>query len=128
MGQPASKETRYDYTFDLNELELDPGDEVTYFFEVYDNDGVNGNKPARTNLMLFSVPTVDEYEAMAEENDEAIKQELKEALEESKKIQEDMRKMREKLLQEKDLDWQSKKELEKLMERQEELEKDVQKA
>lgn len=128
MGQPTSKETRYDYTFDLNELELDPGDEVTYFFEVYDNDGVNGNKPARTNLMVFSVPTVDEYEAMAEENDEAIKQELKEALEESKKIQEDMRKMREKLLQEKDLDWQSKKELEKLMERQEELEKDVQKA
>lgn len=128
MGKPASKETRYDYTFDMNELELDPGDEVTYFFEVYDNDGVNGNKPARTNLMVYSMPTVDEYEAMAEENDEAIKQELKDALEESKKIQEDMKKMREKLLQEKDLDWQSKKELEKLMDRQEELEKSIEEA
>lgn len=128
MGKPANKETRYDYTFDVNELALEPGDEVTYFFEVYDNDGVNGNKPARTNLMVYAMPTLDEYEAMAEANDEAIKQDLKEALEESKKIQEDMKKMREKLLQEKDLDWQSKKELEKLMERQENLEKEIEKA
>ena len=40
----------YDYTFDMAELELKPGDEVSYYFEVYDNDGVNGSKSARTNL------------------------------------------------------------------------------
>ncbi|MEZ5041211.1 MAG: DUF4175 family protein [Saprospiraceae bacterium] len=128
MGQPNNKEIRYDYTFDMNELDLKPGDEVTYYFEVYDNDGVNGNKPARTNLMQFSMPTIDEYEAMAEKNDEAVKKDLKQALEESKKIQDEMKKMREKLLQEKDLDWQSRKELEKLMQRQEDLEKNVEQA
>ena len=38
------------------------------------------------------MPTVKEFEAMAE-NDEKIKQDLEKALEESKKVQEDMKKM-----------------------------------
>ena len=128
LNKPAGKQARFDHTFDLNTLELNPGDEVAYYFEVYDNDGVNGSKSARTNLMVFAMPTVKEFEAMAEANDEKIKQDLKKALEESKKVQEDMKKMREKLLQEKDLDWQSRKELEKLLDRQKELEKQIEQA
>lgn len=128
LRKANGKQTQYDHTFDLNELSLKPGDEVNYYFEVYDNDAVNGNKSARTNLMVFSTPTVEEYEAMAEKNDEQIKKDLKKAVEESRKIQEDMKKMREKLLQEKEMDWQSRKELEKLLERQKELEKDIEEA
>ncbi|MEM8526503.1 MAG: DUF4175 family protein [Bacteroidota bacterium] len=128
LSKPAGKQIEYDHQFDLQELDLKPGDQVNYYFEVYDNDGVNGSKSARTNLMLFSVPTVEEYEAMAEENDEEIKDNLKKSLEESRKLQEDMKKMREKMLQKKELDWQDKKELEKLLERQKELEKQMEQA
>jgi len=128
LGKPQGKQIQYDHTFDLRELELKPGEEVTYYFEVYDNDAVNGNKPARTSMMVYTKPTVDEFRAMAEENDEQIKEELRKALEESRKVQEDMKKMREKLLQEKEMDWQSRKELEKLLERQKELEQRIQEA
>ncbi len=128
LQKPAGKQIEYDYQFDLNELDLQPGDQVTYYFEVFDNDGVNGSKSARTNLMIYAVPTVEEYEAMEEENDEQIKDDLKKALEESKKLQEDMKKMREKMLQKKELDWQDQKELEKLLERQKELEKQMKEA
>ena len=31
-----------------------PGDEVSYYFEVFDNDAVNGSKSAKTNLELFA--------------------------------------------------------------------------
>lgn len=128
LKKPKGNQIQYDHQFDLNELELQPGDQVNYYFEVYDNDGVNGSKSARTNLMLFRVPSVEEYEAMAEENDEQIKEDLKKSLEETRKLQEDMKKMREKMLQKKELDWQDKKELEKLLERQKELEKQMQQA
>ena len=128
MGKPASKQTKYDYTFDMAELELNPGDEVNYYFEVYDNDGIKGSKAARTNMMIFAMPTIEEFEAMAEKNDEEVKADLKKALDESKKIQDDMKKMREKILQQKDLDWQSRKELEKLLDRQKELEEQVKEA
>ncbi len=123
-----NRKVRYDYTFDLNEIELAPGDEVNFFFEVFDNDGVNGRKSSRTGLMAYSVPTIEEFEAMAEKNDEKIKDDLSKAIEDSKKLQEEMKKMREKLLQEKELDWKSKEELEKLLERQKELEEQFEQA
>lgn len=128
LQMAKGKQTQYDYTFDLNELDLKPGDEVTYYFEVYDNDAVNGSKFARTNLMLFNMPTVEEFEALEDKNEDEIQKNLKEAMEESKKIKEEMKKMREKLLQEKEVDWQTKKELERLLDRQNQLENQIDEA
>ncbi|MDX1940070.1 MAG: DUF4175 family protein [Saprospiraceae bacterium] len=128
LRKPDTKQIRFDHLFDLHELALEPGDEVSYYFEVFDNDGVNGNKSARTNFMMYAMPTVEEYKAMADKNNDQIKNDLQKALEESRRIQEEMKRIREKLLQEKDLDWQNRKELEKLVERQKELEKKIEEA
>ncbi len=128
LRKPDTKQIRFDHIFDLNELELAPGDEVTYYFEVYDNDGVNGSKSARTSFMVYAVPTVKEYQAMADKNNQQIKDDLKEALEESKRIKDEVKRLREKLLQERDLNWQSRKEMEKLLARQKELEKKIEEA
>jgi hypothetical protein len=128
LKKPGSKQVNFDYTFDLGKLQLTPGDEVSYYFEVFDNDGVKGPKSARTNLMLFAMPTVEEFRQMAESNNKEIKDELAKALAESKKLQEELRKMRDKMLQEKNLSWQNRKELEKMLERQKQLEKQIEKA
>ena len=128
LPKPDNKQIQYDYTWDLEALELKPGDEVTYYFEVFDNDAINGSKSARTNVMLFAMPTLEELEAKMEENNESIKDNLQKSLEEVKKIQEEMKKVREQLLQEKELNWQNKKEIEKLLERQKELEKMMEQA
>ena len=128
LGKPSGKTTTFDYTFDIGQLALKPGEELTYFFETLDNDGVNGAKSARTPVGSFRKKTLDEYEeARAEQSDE-IKKKLQESLKESKEIQEEMKRLRENLLQEKDVDWQAKQELEKLLERQEALEKKLDEA
>ena len=128
MNKPDASKINYDYTWDLQKLDLKPGDEIIYYFEVFDNDGVNGSKSARTNLMTFNMPTLEELEDKEEQNNEDIKDDLKESLKESKKLQEDMKQLREKLLQEKEVNWQTREELEKLMERQKELEKKIEEA
>lgn len=125
LQKPEGKNIQYNHIWDLNELGLQPGDEVTYYFEVFDNDGVNGSKSSRTTLMVYSMPTVQEFEKMQEENNQNIKDKLMKSLKESKKIQEDMKKLRDKVLQQKDMDWQTRKELEKLLDRQKELEKQI---
>ncbi len=122
------KTINYDYTWDLAEFNLKPGDDITYYFEVFDNDGVNGSKSARTQLMTFKVPTIEEFEKMEDENNEEIKEDLEEAIKETKEIQEKMKEMREKLLQEEEMDWQDKKELERLMEQKKELENKIEEA
>ncbi len=128
LNNPTGKNVAFDYIFDLNELNLLPGEKVTYYFEIYDNDGINGSKAARTQLMQFSMPTMEEYRAQSDQNDEQIKKNLKDALRESQNIQEELKQARDKLLQEKELDWQSRKELEKLMERQQQLQQQLKEA
>ncbi|MEL6637842.1 MAG: DUF4175 family protein [Bacteroidota bacterium] len=128
MKKPEARQISYNYTWDLREIELQPGDEIVYYFEVYDNDGVNGSKAARTNLMNFQMPTVEELQEKEEQNNDDIKEDLKESLKESRKLQREMKELREKLLQEREVNWQTKEELEKMMERQKELEKAIEEA
>lgn len=128
LARPNAKQADFQYAFDLLQLNLAPGDEVSYYFEVFDNDAVNGSKSSRTNIMVYSMPTLKEFEAMAENNDLRIKENLQNALAESRKVQQQMKKMREKLLQEKEINWQTRKELEKLLERQKQLQQEIEKA
>ena len=124
----SQKAVSYQYTFNVEDLKLAAGEEVSYYFEVFDNDGVNGSKSAKTTLMLYSQPSVQEVEKQIAKNNDEIKDELKKAMKETKKIQEDLQKLREKMLQQKEVDWQMKKEAEKLMQRQQELEKQIDEA
>jgi hypothetical protein len=128
MTKPTGKTTDYNYTFDLKNLELAPGDEVSYYFETFDNDGVNGAKSARTGVEIFKMPTIGEMKKETAENDKEIEKDLEKALKESLKIQEEMKKLREKVLQQKELDWQSRKEMEKLLDRQKNLDKQMEQA
>ena len=121
MPLTAGKQTNYDMTWDLLELNLNPGDKLTYYFQVSDNDGVNGRKTAKTGVMTYAIPTVEQFEKMEEENNEDIKEDLKKSLEEAKEIKQDLKDIKEKLLQKKDLDWQDKKEIEKLLEKHQKL-------
>lgn len=128
LRRPDNKEVQFEHIFDLRELGLKPGDEVSYYFEVFDNDGVNGSKSARTGVMVFALPTAEEFKQMEADNNDKIKDNLLKAMQESRKVQNQMKKLREKLLQEKEMDWQSRKELEKLLDRQKELEKQIEEA
>lgn len=129
VSGPAGKQTRYDYVWDLaNDLPLEPGDELTYYFEVFDNDAVNGAKSARTGVMAFRAPTEEELEQQAEANDNKVKDELKKALEATRELKKDTKELRERMLQEKEMDWKMRKELEKLADRQQEVQKQIDEA
>ncbi len=128
MPNPTNKSVQFQHTFNVQDLDLKAGDEVTYYFETFDNDGVNGSKSAKTNLMVYSQPTVAEIEKQIAKNNDEIKDDLKKAMKETKKIQEDLQKLREKMLQQKEVDWQMKKQAEDLMKRQQELDKQIQEA
>ena len=116
---------QFSYGYDFNEILLQPGQSVQYFFEIFDNDGVNGSKSTRSRIQGFRKMTKEEFEAQSEENSNSIKQKLKKSLEESKKIDKDLEKLREQLLQEKDMNWQNKKELDKILERKQDLQMEM---
>lgn len=127
---PVNRSTasNYQYVFDLNEIQLRAGDELMYYFEIWDNDGVNGAKSTRSGVQRFALPTLEELEEKTEESNEAVKESLKKSTDENRKLREEIKKLREKLLQEKELDWQSRKDIERLLDKQEEIQKEMDKA
>jgi hypothetical protein len=128
IDKKAGKQAQYEYAWNIRDLNLEPGDEVQYYFEVFDNDGVNGAKSARTGIMQYKIPSLNELREQQADNSEEIKEELEKAVKESLKIQEDLKKLREKVLQKKEMDWQTRKEMERLLQRQKQLQQQMQEA
>lgn len=128
LQDPSGTQIQYDYLLDILDLKLEPGDNVSFYFEVWDNDGVNGSKSSKTGLMTYAKPSFEELKIQEEKNDKEIKENLDEVVKESKKIQEELKKLREKLLQKTELDWQDRKQLEDLLKKQEELQKKIEEA
>lgn len=122
------KQAQYDYTWDLMNLGLNPGDKVSYFFEVFDNDGISGAKSARTSMMTYAMPSIDEFEQMEAKNNKAIKSDLNKAIEDHKQLKKDIKELTDKLHQKKELDWQDRKKLEDLMKRSEQIQKQMEEA
>ena len=115
----------FSHSWNLEEKGLEPGDRITYYFEVWDNDGVHGSKSARTAAMTFEMPTLEEYEERTEANNDEIKDKLQGALTEIDEIQEEIDRLRDKLMQKKELDWEDRKNLEELLERQQSVQQQV---
>lgn len=128
LENKRGKTLQYDYALNLDSLGIQPGESVHYYFEVFDNDAINGSKSSRTGLMQYYLPSEKEFEEKEDANEESIKDNLKSSLEEIRKLKEKFEKNREKLLQKKEPEWQDKKELEKLLEQQKQIQKMIEEA
>lgn len=111
--------------WDLSGLDIQPGDEIEYYFEVLDNDGVNGSKSARTTKMVFKAPTLKEIAANTEKTNSEIKKDLESGLKEARDLQKEINELNKKLLEKKSLGWDDKKKVEDLMKKHQDLQKKI---
>ncbi len=119
------KGTSFTHYLDVETLALDPGDELTYYFEVWDNDAVNGRKFARSQTLNYELPTLDEMEDLADSNNDALKDDMSDSLKEIEELQKDIQDMKEKMVDKEELEWEDKEELEKMLEKQKEAQQQV---
>ncbi len=118
----------FDYLLDLEDLGLEAGQKVSYYFELFDNDAINGSKSVKSSVMSYRKKSLEELKEEEQENEELVKDKLDSSIDEAKDIQEELKKLREKLLQKNKPDWQDKKKLEQLMERQQSLQEQLEEA
>ncbi len=116
------KSQSFYYFLDISEFQLQPGDELSYYFEVFDNDQVNGKKSARTNTFNFRAPDIKEIKEQINKSNNAVKSNLENSLKEIKDIQKDFDKLKKELLDKKSPTWEDKKKAEDLLKRQQDLE------
>jgi hypothetical protein len=111
--------------WDLSELGIQPGDQIEYYFEISDNDGVNGAKSTRSEKMLYKAPTLRELSDKTEEQNSEMKKDLQDAIKDSKDIQKQIADLNKKLLEKQSLTWEEKKKMQDLLDKQKDLQKKV---
>ena len=125
---PVTKENVTDefyHSWDLRPLNIRPGDKISYFFEVWDNDGFNGSKSSTTGIREYAVPTDTELQDKLDQQNENIKDKLEQSIKDAKDLEKQLEEMRRQLLEKNEMNWQDKKKLEEMMKRQAELQKQV---
>ena len=126
INKAVTKDQFYHY-WDMNELGVSPGDQIEYYFEVWDNDGVTGSKSTRSQKMIFKAPTLKELDLNTDKNNNKIKEDLVESINQAKDVQKDLNDLQRKVAEKKTLSWEEKKKLEELLNKQKELQQKVEK-
>lgn len=106
------------FDIDLTKLGMKQGDELEYYVEVWDNDGITGNKSTKSAIFTVKNPTLDaKYDEIADKQED-VKQSLEEMQKQAKELAEEYKKMQEKLLDQKKLSFDDKKQAQKLIDQQ----------
>jgi hypothetical protein len=109
------------YFWSLKDLGIKPGDQVTYFFEVADNDEVSGPKKARTPERTLTIPDTKELNNELNAGTEAVKQKMQSAIKIAGQIEHDSQKFNQMLLDKNSLSFDEKKQIEDLLQKRKEL-------
>ena len=121
----ALKTDNFFFIFDMNSIDFNEGDELEYYFEVSDNDGVNGTKTSRCKNFEFKAPTKEQLQELQAEKTDELKKNLEENVELAKEIQKEFEEVRKKLLDKKELNWEDQQRVNEVLEKQKKLEKNI---
>ena len=116
------------YIWNFTKLELAPQDEVGYVLEVADNDNISGPKKTCTAEFSIRFPSVEEIFKRADEQSNKAEESLKDIKQDAEELKkkvdaavEEMRPPKTSDIAKKQQDFSSKKDVEQILKRQEEL-------
>ena len=108
-------------------ISLEEGVDYELYFEVFDNDAVNGSKSSKSRTFSYYKKTEKEIsEELLEEQKETIG-ELSKLVDKSKKSNEDVEKFKKELQKNAEINWNDTKKLEELLKRQAQYQEMIQK-
>lgn len=112
----SGRQTQVDvpYLWDLSRMDLVPEDVVEYFAEVFDNDAVKGPKSAKSALYLLRLPSLQEVFSDVNKGHEQSIDEIKQAMEDAKRLRNDVESINTDIKKNKDIDWQQQKKMQEM--------------
>ena len=115
------------YIFSPLQLELKEGVAYEIYFEVFDNDGVNGNKSAKSKKFKYYNKTKQEITDDLLKEQQQNLNELNETSKNTEKLSKEFDDFSKKIRNKSELNWNDKKELDKFLQRQEQYQQMLEK-
>ncbi|MDP2174311.1 MAG: hypothetical protein Q8K70_00225 [Bacteroidota bacterium] len=120
-----SADEMFYYRIDFRSLQQKDGEDYEYYFEVWDNDAVNGHKSTKSQIFSINTPDREELRAETESSNQSIKNKLKETLKEVTEIQKKSQEMSKQLMESDNMDWQKEKKLKEFFQEQKNLQNKI---
>ncbi|PCH99233.1 MAG: DUF4175 domain-containing protein, partial [Bacteroidetes bacterium] len=118
-------QSQFFHFWDLSKLNITSGDQIEYYFEVWDNDAINGSKSSRTDKKVFKAPSLLELELSTEQKNEKIRKDIENSMMLAKKVQRELKEIQKENIDKKSLSWEQKKKIEEVLDSQKELQKNI---
>ena len=109
------------FSWTVDTLGLKPGDKLEYFVKVWDNDGVNGPKSASSAFYTLELPSEKSIRDDIRDQQTETAENLGNSYSQSKNISKQLEQLQDKLKSKKELNWQDRKNLEDLLDKQGDL-------
>ncbi|HEY9047337.1 MAG TPA: hypothetical protein VIN08_15635 [Ohtaekwangia sp.] len=109
------------YNWSVDSLDLKPGEQLEYYLQVWDNDGVNGRKSTKTGYYTFLIPSKDNLVTEINQSQAQTQQKINQSESKANKLQEKIDQAYQKLKGKQSLDWQDKKMLEDIIQQKQSL-------
>lgn len=117
--------SHFTYYWQMADFGIKPGDKITYYFEVWDNDGIHGSKSTKSELMNFNMPSLNELNKELTKDNKELKQELKDAMKKAAEAKNELQAMKDKLQEKQNLNWEDKKNMQQSIEKQKEMQQQL---
>ena len=113
------------FMWEPGQLMTEGGEEIRYYFEVWDNDGIHGPKPTRSEVRLIKTPTMEDIMNQTADNEQNIINDIENSLKESESVSKSIDDLNRKMVEKSALNFQERKQLEELIRSNEKIMKTV---
>lgn len=109
------------FNWNLDTLSLKPGQQLEYFLQVWDNDGVNGRKSTRSANYTFFIPNKDQLVSDIAKSQSQTESKMEQSVTKAQELKDQIEDTFQKLKGKQALGWQEKKKLEDIIEQKKNL-------
>ncbi|MBN2670005.1 MAG: hypothetical protein JXR60_12360 [Bacteroidales bacterium] len=110
------------YAYNLIDL-IEQGQSINFYFEVWDNDAVNGSKSSKSQTYRFYLPNKEEISEMEQQQAEEIQNKVDESKTLADELRKDLKDLKESLINSEMSEWQATQKLSEISEKHNELQK-----
>lgn len=111
------------YQWSIDSLKLEANDQLTYFVQVWDNDGVNGSKSTKSASYVFHIPSKAELKNEIAKSESKTESDITESIQKAETLREKIEDAQKKLKGKQTMDWQDKAMLEDIIRQKQEMDK-----
>jgi hypothetical protein len=109
------------FNWNLDTLSLKPGQQLEYYLQTWDNDGVNGRKSTRSALYTFFIPDKDQLITDISKTQSQTESKIEQSAKKAEEFQKQIEDLNQKLKGKQSLDWQDEKKLQSILEQKKKL-------